>query len=156
VCAPPVAQYDPAAAGEGMDRKEVMKALSQLQGNSGLVGALQQKLDGLVGMSSGFVQGLHFKVRARVAALGEIQESHDELYEKFLEEKAALEAKYRAMYQPLYNKRSAIVKGEEDVAAEAEEEEEVDPTTEAGHPGASHVVMAMPATSSTLLSTLAS
>jgi hypothetical protein len=53
-----------------VDQKEVMKALSQLQGNAGLVSALQQKLDGLVGMSSGFVEGLHYKVRARVEELG--------------------------------------------------------------------------------------
>jgi hypothetical protein len=56
-----------------MDKKEVMKALSQLQGNAGLVTALQGKLDGLVGMSSGFVEGLHYKVRARVEELGNIQ-----------------------------------------------------------------------------------
>ena len=78
-----------------MDQKEVMKALSQLQGNAGLVSALQQKLDGLVGMSSGFVESLHFKIRARVEELGNLQENHDELYEKFLEEKRELEVRGR-------------------------------------------------------------
>jgi Fe-S-cluster formation regulator IscX/YfhJ len=34
----------------------------------------------------------YYKVRRCVAELDEIQESHDELNEKFLEEKAALEA----------------------------------------------------------------
>jgi len=92
-----------------------MKALSQLGGNAGLIGALQSKLDGLVGLSSGFVESLHYKVRARVEELGNIQESHDELREKFLEEKRALEEKYRALYAPLYAKRASIVKGEVDV-----------------------------------------
>ena len=34
------------------------------------------------------------------------------------------QAKYRALYQPLYNKRAAIVKGEVDVEATPEEGEE--------------------------------
>ena len=68
-----------------MDQAQVAKALSQLQGNPGLVNALQHKLDDLVGMSSGFVESLHYKVRARVNALTTLQESHDELYEKYLD-----------------------------------------------------------------------
>jgi hypothetical protein len=35
-----------------------------------------QRLDDLVGMSSGFVESLHYKVRARVGALTEAQETH--------------------------------------------------------------------------------
>jgi nucleosome assembly protein 1-like 1 len=105
---------------EGVDQKEVMQALSQLNGNKGLVSALQQKLDGLVGSSSGFVESLHYKVRARVEALGGLQETHDELFEAFLKEKRELDQRYRALYQPLYIKRAAIVKGEEDVEAIAE------------------------------------
>jgi len=52
---------------------------------------------------------------ARVAALGDVQEAYYDLHDDFREEKAALEAKYRALYQPLYNRRAAIVKGEDDV-----------------------------------------
>lgn len=36
-----------------------------------------------------------------------LQSSHDELHEKFLVEKAALEAKYLALYAPLYAKVTA-------------------------------------------------
>ena len=102
-----------------------MKALSQLGGNAGLIGALQSKLDGLVGLSSGFVESLHYQVRARVDALRNIQQSHDELREKFLEEKRALEEKYRGLYAPLYAERASIVKGEVDVDAGAPGEGEV-------------------------------
>jgi len=35
-----------------------------------------------------------------------VQREHDELKEKFLEERAALEAKYQLLYQPLYTKVS--------------------------------------------------
>ena len=102
-----------------------MKALSQLGGNAGLIGALQSKLDGLVGLSSGFVESLHYQVRARVDALRNIQQSHDELREKFLEEKRALEEKYRGLYAPLYAERASIVKGEVDVDAGAPDDGEV-------------------------------
>ena len=78
----------------------MLKALGQLGNNAGLIGALQHKLDDLVGMSSGFVESLHYKVRARVGALTEAQETHDELYGKFLEEKRALEDKYAKLYAP--------------------------------------------------------
>jgi len=35
-----------------------------------------------------------------------VQGEHDELEAKFLEERAALEAKYQKLYQPLYTKVS--------------------------------------------------
>ena len=41
--------------GESVDKQEIVKALSQLHGDGGLIGALQAKLDGLVGLSSGYV-----------------------------------------------------------------------------------------------------
>ncbi|CAN8307100.1 unnamed protein product [Cochlearia groenlandica] len=51
-------------------------------------------------------------VRNRVDSLWDIQVQHDELEAKFLEEKAALEAKYQKMYQPLYTK---VTKSDEEV-----------------------------------------
>ena len=50
---------------KSVDGAQVMAALQQLHGNSGLIGALQQKLDGLVGLRSGFIEELHPRVRAR-------------------------------------------------------------------------------------------
>ena len=38
-----------------------MAALGQLGGNPGLVRALQGKLDGLAGKSSGFIEELHYR-----------------------------------------------------------------------------------------------
>ena len=104
-----------------------MAALGQLGGNPGLVRALQGKLDGLAGKSSGFIEELHYMVKARVGELDEIQEQHDELREKFLEERRALEAKYRELYAPLYVKRAEIVKGEVDVVASKPDPENAGP-----------------------------
>ena len=66
-------------------------------------------------------------MKARVDQLDEIQDQHDELREKFLEERRALEERYRELYGPLYVKRAAIVKGEVDVEASKPEGEEAGP-----------------------------
>jgi nucleosome assembly protein 1-like 1 len=110
-----------------VNQKDVMAALGQLGGNPGLVRALQGKLDGLAGKSSGFIEELHYMVKARVGELDDIQEQHDELREKFLEERRALEAKYRELYAPLYVKRAEIVKGEVDVVASKPDPENAGP-----------------------------
>ena len=117
-----------------VDKAEMLKALGQLGNNAGLIGALQHKLDDLVGMSSGFVESLHWKVRARVNALSEAQGEYDELYGKFLEEKRALEERYAKLYAPLYAKRAAIVKGEKDVDAKPEDGDDADEEAPKGVP----------------------
>ncbi|RHN73533.1 putative nucleosome assembly protein (NAP) [Medicago truncatula] len=43
-------------------------------------------------------------VEKRLEVLKEIQKEHDDLKAKFFEERAALEAKYQLLYQPLYTK----------------------------------------------------
>ncbi|GFQ02281.1 nucleosome assembly protein 1 [Phtheirospermum japonicum] len=78
---------------------------------AGLVNALKSKLQDLAGQHSGIMETLSPIVRKRVEALREIQSEHDELEAKFLEERAALEAKYQKLYDPLYTKRFEIVNG---------------------------------------------
>ena len=55
----------------------------------------QDELNKLVGTSSGFLESQPKAVRRRVAYLEELQEDHDELQDKYEEEMAALEKKYR-------------------------------------------------------------
>uniref|UniRef100_A0A5B7A9X8 Uncharacterized protein n=1 Tax=Davidia involucrata TaxID=16924 RepID=A0A5B7A9X8_DAVIN len=76
-----------------------------------LVNALKNKLQDLTGKHSEVLENLPPKVRKRVDVLREIQSQHDELEAKFFEERAALEAKYQKLYQPLYMKRYDIVNG---------------------------------------------
>ena len=100
--------------GESVDKQEIVKALSQLHGDGGLIGALQAKLDGLVGLSSGYVEELHPKIRARLFSLQVLQTERDELFEKYSEERRQLEEKYEKLYAPLYNSRKEIVTGEKE------------------------------------------
>ncbi|KAG9156265.1 hypothetical protein Leryth_009143 [Lithospermum erythrorhizon] len=88
----------------------------------GLVNALKNKLQDLSGKHSDVLEGLTPNVRKRVDVLREIQSQHDELEAKFFEERAALEAKYQKLYQPLYSKRYEIVNGEVEVSDSQTEE----------------------------------
>ncbi|XVF48989.1 hypothetical protein PTKIN_Ptkin03bG0232500 [Pterospermum kingtungense] len=86
------------------------------EARAGLVNALKDKLQNLAGGHANILESLSPNVRKRVEVLREIQGQHDELEAKFFEERAALEAKYQKLYQPLYAKRYDLVNG----VAEAE------------------------------------
>ncbi|XP_062017115.1 probable disease resistance protein At4g27220 [Rosa rugosa] len=57
------------------------------------------------------LESLPQNIRKRVEVIREIQRQHDELQTKFFKERAALEAKYQKLYQPLFRKRYMIVNG---------------------------------------------
>ncbi|CAM6035962.1 unnamed protein product [Sphagnum compactum] len=78
---------------------------------AGLVTILKDRLQYLAGQSSGHLESLSPQVKRRVMVLQELQSEHDELEAKFKEERAALEAKYQKLYEPLYSKRAEIVNG---------------------------------------------
>ncbi|KAG0495859.1 hypothetical protein HPP92_000550 [Vanilla planifolia] len=88
---------------------------------AGLVNALKDKLQSLAGQHENVMETLSPNVKKRVEVLREIQGQHDELEAKFLEERAALEAKYQKLYEPLYTKRYEIVNGLVEVEGVADE-----------------------------------
>jgi nucleosome assembly protein 1-like 1 len=106
---------------------------------AGLVNVLKDKLQFLAGQSSGYIDTLPKLVKRRVKALQELQAEHDELEAKFHEERAALEAKYQKLYEPLYSKRSEIVNGVVEVEAPKDEAPEADAPTEEGKEAAKGV-----------------
>ena len=91
---------------------------------------IQGKLNTLVGQSSGYIESLAPNVRRRVAGLKGVQKEHSKLESAFQEEVLQLEKKYFAKFTPLYQKRAAIVNGqneptdEEVKAGEKESEDE--------------------------------
>ncbi|KAM7512996.1 hypothetical protein LguiB_011871 [Lonicera macranthoides] len=102
-----------------------------------LVNALKDKLLDLTGKHSDVLENLSPVVRKRVEVLQEVQSQHDELEAKFMEERAALEAKYQKLYQPLHTKRYEIVNGVvevEGVPAQAETGDDEDKAAEKGVP----------------------
>lgn len=88
---------------------------------AGLVNELKNKLQNLAGQHADVLETLSPNVRKRVEVLREIQSEHDELEKKFFEERAALEAKYQKLYEPLYTKRYEIVNGIVKVEGETNE-----------------------------------
>lgn len=97
---------------------EVLRQL-MASGNSQLVEALQRSLNKMVGQSSGYVESLPAPVRTRIEYLAELDGERAELYERYREERRALEEKYDRLYAPLYDKRAEVVNGK----AEAPENE---------------------------------
>ena len=122
-----------------------MAAASIFAQNPKLVSMMQNKLSGLIGRSSGYVESLPAPVRKRVAGLKGVQKEHAKLEAEFQEEVLALEKRFFAKFTPLYEKRSKIVNGqseptEEEVEAgkadEEEDEEEADDKAEESTEGA--------------------
>ncbi|XP_042446015.1 nucleosome assembly protein 1;2-like [Zingiber officinale] len=103
-----------------LDVSDLRAALSA-EDKAGLVDALKNKLQSLAGKHTGVMETLSPVIRKRVEVLREIQSQHDELEAKFFEERAALEAKYQKLYEPLYTKRYEIVNGIAEVEGIADE-----------------------------------
>ncbi|XP_045787503.1 nucleosome assembly protein 1;2-like isoform X1 [Trifolium pratense] len=100
---------------EAFNIADLSSAALNEEDRADLVNALKSKIQSLAGQHSDVLESLSPVVRKRVEVLREIQGEHDELEAKFLEERAALEAKYQILYQPLYLKRFDIVNGVSEV-----------------------------------------
>lgn len=67
----------------------------------------------------------------RVEKLKELDEARDQVVKRYLEERAALEQKYSALYKPFYEQRASIIQGEKDKEI-AEENDEYPENASAG------------------------
>ncbi|KAI9112531.1 hypothetical protein K1719_016454 [Acacia pycnantha] len=105
---------------DNFNMKDLTSALNE-EDRAGLVNALKSKIQSLAGQHTDVLESLSPNVRKRVEFLREIQGQHDELEAKYFEERAALEAKYQKLYQPLYTKRYDIVNGVMEVEGVANE-----------------------------------
>ncbi|KAK5166256.1 histone chaperone [Saxophila tyrrhenica] len=117
---------------EDLDRAAAASIFAQ---NPKLVSMMQNKLQGLVGRSSGYVESLPAPVRRRVDGLKGVQKEHSKLEAEFQEEVLQLEKKFFAKFTPLYEKRSKIVNGqseptEDEIEAGKADEEEDDEEAE--------------------------
>ncbi|KAL6140728.1 hypothetical protein ACLB2K_059024 [Fragaria x ananassa] len=99
--------FDMADLGASLPAAAAAAAALSAEDRAGLVNALKS----LAGQHSDILETLSPTVRKRVDVLREMQSQHDELEKKFFEERAALEAKYQKLYEPLYTKRYEIVNG---------------------------------------------
>ncbi|XP_029901392.1 nucleosome assembly protein 1-like 1 isoform X1 [Myripristis murdjan] len=115
--------------GEDVNSKARQLTVQMMQ-NPQILAALQERLDGLVGSPSGYMESLPKVVKRRVNALKNLQVKCAHIEAKFYEEVHELERKYAALYQPLFDKRSDIVKAayeptDEECEWKADEEEEL-------------------------------
>ncbi|KAN0064594.1 histone chaperone [Thecaphora frezii] len=116
----------------GEEDESAQDVASALQSNPALAGMIQDKLTSLVGRSSGYIESLPAHVRRRVEGLKGVQVEHHKIEAEFQKEILELEKKYSEKYRPLYERRAAIIQGqqeptEEEVkAGEAADEEDDD------------------------------
>merc|ERR1711962_1554415 len=82
---------------------------AELLNNPLLMAAMQQKLSGLVGSNSGYIDTLPQCIKNRLNALKNLQVECAKIEGKFYEEAHELEMKYAELFKPLYEKRTAIV-----------------------------------------------
>lgn len=82
---------------------------SQLMQSPQILAALQDRLGGMIGTPSGYVQSLPKVVKRRLKALKKLQFEMIKIESKFYEEVHELECRYAAKYAPLCDKRKEIV-----------------------------------------------
>merc|ERR1712131_333313 len=124
-----VEEVEEEEGGEDVNSKARQLTVQMMQ-NPQILAALQERLDGLVGSPSGYMESLPKVVKRRVNALKNLQVKCSHIEAKFYEEVHELERRYAALYQPLFDKRSDIVKAvyeptDEECEWKADEEEEL-------------------------------
>lgn len=103
------------------DEKNLSK---QLANNPAILSMIQGKLGDLVGQKSGYVESMPKSVKKRVFGLKAVQQQQMKLEAEFQKELLELEKKYLKKYEPLFEKRKAVVAGDQEpTAAEIEEGE---------------------------------
>ncbi|KAL4659570.1 nucleosome assembly protein 1-like 1 isoform X1 [Arapaima gigas] len=95
--------------GEDVNSK-ARQLTAQMMQNPQVLAALQERLDGLVGSPSGYMESLPKAVKRRVNALKNLQVKCAHIEAQFYEEVHELERKYAALYQPLFDKRSDVIR----------------------------------------------
>lgn len=106
---PPKPEVEDEVSEEEIEGAEAGPNMAELMKNPALVAAVQAKLNGLLGESTGFIEMLPECVKRRVNALKNIQFECAKLEGKFYEEAHQLEMKYAELFKPLFDKRSEII-----------------------------------------------
>ncbi|KAF8801002.1 NAP-domain-containing protein [Phlegmacium glaucopus] len=97
------------ASDEPMENITTEGALSGIEQH--MLGLVQGKLAGLLGKSSGYIEGLPLDVKLNVEGLKGVQVKQNELQNKYKRECLELEKKYLELQKPLYERRNAIIIG---------------------------------------------
>ena len=92
--------------------------MAALQGNPALAGLIQNKLSGLVGRSSGYIESLPPHMKRRVEGLKGIHVDHTKIEAEFQKRILELEKEFAQRYRPLYERRAKIVAGKEEPTKE--------------------------------------
>jgi nucleosome assembly protein 1-like 1 len=93
------------------DGAEVKAVVPSFMNNPEVLGALQGRLSGMVGLRSGYIESLPAPVKRRVKALKKLQFEVIKIESEFYKEVHELECKYAAKYNPIFAKRADVTNG---------------------------------------------
>ena len=96
------------AAAAGMSQKQMVREIMK---NPQAMAMFQERMDELVGKSSGYVESLPKSIQKRIRALKKLNVELVEVQREFQKAQTELEKKYLTNCQPLFNKRAEIVTG---------------------------------------------
>lgn len=94
------------------ERKSKCQLTSAVLRNPQVLAALQSRINSIVGQPSDYIQTLPAAVKRRLKALKKLQLETTKVEAEFFKEVHALECKYQPRYQPFYEKRAQIIKGD--------------------------------------------
>lgn len=131
-----------------VEKDEIVRAYAEAMakeadsGSSGF-GGLTQSTSGYEGNDDnndeeeeGITEGLPPYIQLRVDKLKEINDEREELMKKYLAERAAMEAKYQELSEPLFRKRKDVISGnmDDEIASSNKETESEEEQKEKGIP----------------------
>ncbi|KAG8913352.1 hypothetical protein FRC01_004581 [Tulasnella sp. 417] len=98
------------------DDSDVDDEAAALAGMTGAQAAIysmvQNKLEGLVGKSSGYIESLPLPVRKRIEGLKGVHSDFAKIEKEYKREMMELDRKYLGLYKPVFERRRAILNGD--------------------------------------------
>ena len=88
--------------------EEFSQRMSGLMQNPEILAALQDKLGGMIGKQSGYIENLPKVVKRRLKALKKLQFEMIKIESAFYEQVHELECEYAAKYAPLFERRKDV------------------------------------------------
>lgn len=101
------------------DDEDGAAALAGMTGaQAAIYSMVQNKLEGLVGKSSGYIESLPLPVRKRIEGLKGVHSDFAKIEKEYKREMMELDRKYLGLYKPVFERRRAILKGEAEPSAD--------------------------------------
>ncbi|KAG8940795.1 hypothetical protein FRC04_005023 [Tulasnella sp. 424] len=116
---PDIAEGEEEDKEDDSDDDDGTAALAGMTGaQAAIYSMVQNKLEGLVGKSSGYIESLPLPVRKRIEGLKGVHSEFTKIEKEYKREMVELDRKYLGLYKPVFERRRAILNGEAEPTAD--------------------------------------